>query len=329
MSRNIHVTLTGGLGNQLFQLSAGLSLIDGVNQQIILDSGLGRPRLSSNGLPELETFSFPKNVLFRKTGATSWFYRKTNGYLLRMGVRLKWYEKPRFIREAIRKIGRLILNRYFAEEVEIITGKGLGYSELKVSDKSVNLSGYFQSYKYLEIANANKVLSKMVLKNESEELQYLIKLCKLETPLIVHFRLGDYEQEPLFGIPGDDYYQKALDCALTEIDVTNIWFFSDDIEKAKTRFSHASELNLPIRWIDSVAASTSETFELMRYGKAYIIANSSFSFWAAALSYTKQVRVWAPWPWFQKMDSPNLLIPPSWETINPWIVSGRQEESHL
>ena len=329
MSKQVHVTLTGGLGNQFFQLSAGLSMIDGVNETVVLDSGLGRPRLSSDGLPELASFSFSEKVLFKKNQRNSWFYRKTNGYLLRMGVRLKWYEKPQILRTFLKKLGRFVLTRYFKEKVDVFTGEGLGYFDLPISDKSVNLSGYFQSYKYFELGSAKEVLSKISLKSSSEELEHLINLCRLERPLIVHFRLGDYEQEELFGIPGDDYYRKALDCAITETQLSNIWFFSDDIEKAKTRFPSTSKLNVPVRWINSVEDSTAKTFELMRHGAAYVLANSSFSYWAALISHTKDAKVWAPWPWFQKMDSPNLLIPPSWETINPWTPTQKQERRIL
>jgi hypothetical protein len=54
------VGLTGGLGNQLFQLAAGLSATKkGV---LYLHWSLGKPRISESGLPEIASFSLPKNV---------------------------------------------------------------------------------------------------------------------------------------------------------------------------------------------------------------------------------------------------------------------------
>ena len=54
------VALTGGLGNQLFQLAAGLSATKkGV---LYLHWSLGKPRISESGLPEIASFNLPKNT---------------------------------------------------------------------------------------------------------------------------------------------------------------------------------------------------------------------------------------------------------------------------
>jgi hypothetical protein len=58
--------------------------------------------------------------------------------------------------------------------------------------------------------------------------------------------------------------------------------------------------------------NTAETFELMRSAKAYIIANSTFSWWAAYLSYTKNPIIYAPDPWFKNIEDPASLIPSHW-----------------
>jgi hypothetical protein len=68
-------------------------------------------------------------------------------------------------------------------------------------------------------------------------------------------------------------------------------------------------------FIDDIWNSASATFEIMRLGSAYVIANSSFSYWAAMLSRTPNPLVIAPKPWFQGAESPNQILPANWATI--------------
>jgi hypothetical protein len=58
-----------------------------------------------------------------------------------------------------------------------------------------------------------------------------------------------------------------------------------------------------------------ETLELMRHGSAYVIANSTFSWWAAFLSYQSGCTKIMPAPWFQNMPSPIGIKPQDWIEI--------------
>ena len=74
--------------------------------------------------------------------------------------------------------------------------------------------------------------------------------------------------------------------------------------------------SLPIRWIDSVDDSVVATLQAMRLGRGYVIANSTFSWWAAYLSLNPGVEVVAPSPWFMGMEDPKELIPPNWKKFD-------------
>ena len=75
------------------------------------------------------------------------------------------------------------------------------------------------------------------------------------------------------------------------------------------------DCGLPIRMIDQVNGSTALTFEIMRLGYGYVLANSTFSWWAAYLTRNLEVEVVAPEPWFIGHPDPDLLIPRDWHRI--------------
>jgi len=62
--------------------------------------------------------------------------------------------------------------------------------------------------------------------------------------------------------------------------------------------------------------SPTATLQAMRFGRGYIIANSTFSWWGAYLSMTENAPVYAPSPWFKGMRSPEDLLPPHWKIVD-------------
>jgi hypothetical protein len=99
------------------------------------------------------------------------------------------------------------------------------------------------------------------------------------------------------------------------VDTNTIWIFSDEIARAKELIEVDLDSNL-VRWIEEVDQSPASTMELMRHGVGYVIANSTFSWWAAYLSYNTGSPVIAPDPWFKEIEEPAGLIPPSWNRLN-------------
>ena len=56
----ILVRLMGGLGNQMFQIIAGISLCN--SGELFVETKLGKPRLSKNGYPDLCEFQIIENL---------------------------------------------------------------------------------------------------------------------------------------------------------------------------------------------------------------------------------------------------------------------------
>lgn len=306
MERELTIHLTGGLGNQLFQFAAGVSLQSNL---LKIEPLLGRPRLNSSGIPEIYSFSHPQLVRSKgKERSINTFVAKTAGFILRNGVNPKKYEEWFPIKKLLMLSARAVISLWQRKKVSILQGIGVGYTPLDLPSGSTYLVGYFQCHTYVdEVRDSIKMIS---ISSPGQELIALRKLEHSERPLIVHYRFGDYLTEPDFGIPSYGYYERAIEQLWGQGNFGKIWVFSDNIELAKTNFPRQYLANA--RWINEVDSSAAATLEAMRLGHGYVIANSTFSWWGAYLSYAKSPKVTAPSPWFARLDLPKNLIPVDW-----------------
>jgi hypothetical protein len=313
MSNKIFIYLTGGLGNQLFQYAAGLSL--NTDDSIYLEDKIGKPRGEHRA--DIFDFSLPRVDLNHKSLGKNVFVRKSLSYTLRI------YSNPKrdfiysMIRSGVVVLTSLICSLKFKKKIRVIPNYGVGFDEkLKVSKGNNFLLGYFQTYKIPNSLNVKENLAKITLENNNSFVQECKDTAENSQPLIVHIRLGDYLSEKSFGIPDLTYYQKAIDLQISRKLFKEIWVFSDEISKAMHYLPKG--FSLPVIYKDDPESSPAQILEAMRYGRGYVIANSTFSWWAATLSYSKESHVVAPTPWFKEGASPLELIPTHWTLIDAY-----------
>jgi hypothetical protein len=170
--------------------------------------------------------------------------------------------------------------------------------------------GYFQTFMWLRNTELKMRMQKIQPRNPSERFAELLGEISVEPTLILHMRLGDYLNEPAFGTPDLKYFQDGLTRLWGELGNLRVWAFSDQPELA--RLLLGTELGANLSWVDDAGLTSSETLELMRYGAGFVMANSTFSWWAAMLRHDESAPVIAPVPWFKEMEEPYLLIPPEW-----------------
>jgi hypothetical protein len=308
-----YVYLTGGFGNQLFQVAAAKSLNV---EKIKLIKDIGRPRINSHGKPEIFSVNLGPEVEEHELRHNNSFISKVFGYLLRSSINPTLVEKL-ILRRLMRLIGSIIINFELGARVQIIYSDNVGYTEFKRKKSIVLLIGYFQSYRYLEEARReNLKTSQSIFANRGPT---PMEKYKKKTKVIIHYRLGDYKQEKAFGILNPDYYIRALDYVRQKIQVDEVWVFSDEIDSARNKLG--SRIFADAIWIDPRNHTTESSFDLMRQGDAYIIGNSTYSWWAATLSYADPKIVIAPLPWFAKIQEPQFLISPNWERIETDIAN--------
>jgi hypothetical protein len=109
------------------------------------------------------------------------------------------------------------------------------------------------------------------------------------------------------------YYEAAIQ-ELKSRGVTwdAVWIFTDDVQFTQKEFRDFSAVNPNSVIIEPPSDSHSfESLLLMSKCSSLVIANSTYSWWAATLGNTDKITV-CPEKWFVKMEDPEDLYPDSW-----------------
>lgn len=312
MKRNAYVvSLCGGLGNQFFELANALAV---TNKPILLESKLGLPRLNESGVPEIMSFSLPKRVTLGTFRKPSILLSKTASYLLRSRSLPNTFEHSSIFRFVITSIANVLFSSYFNRITFLAESAGLGVTSVRQSSTHNFQIGYFQSHLTTSKSEVFEEMKMISIPHLSQAVTEILDQAQHKRVLVIHIRLTDYLSETNFGIPNSSYYSEALSLALGLRSFSDIWVFSDEVELAKKRVH--IDVDLPVTWFNDFDLSTAETFTVMRQGQGFIIANSSFSWWAARLSLSALPVVIAPTPWFKNLKEPDNLIPPGWVRID-------------
>lgn len=184
------------------------------------------------------------------------------------------------------------------------------------SNKKLSLYiGYWQTEQYF--ANIKPtILSSFCFDNikKSEKTRLMQYEIENSNAVSIHIRRGDYlspHNVLLYGnICTADYYLKAIDMIQELVDDIIFFIFSDDIEWVKTNLRITN-----CKYIDWNKGKDSwQDMYLMSKCKHNIIANSSFSWWAAWLNQTPQKIVISP-SRFLNLKKSGDIIPSEWISI--------------
>jgi len=307
--KKLTVVLTGGLGNQLFQIQFARYVKKQTNCEIFFDIALGKPR-GADGIPDALRYGIPGKILDSKYSELA---SRSVAYVMRSSFSPRKIEKYTFIKIITRLLASVVVSVHFKRCLLVSAPKDLGHDPLFwPKQRSVLTMGYFQTFKYFELASNQEEI--FLETPESQQIRYFKNLSNKEKPLVVHVRLGDYLLEESFGVLGVEYYSRAIAEVTSFVNVGKIWLFSDEPKKALLLIPE--KWHSQVRIIEEIDGSPANTLEIMRFGHAYVIANSSFSWWAAYSSYEGNVPIIAPLTWFKGMPSPNALIPKSWVRVD-------------
>jgi hypothetical protein len=167
------------------------------------------------------------------------------------------------------------------------------------------VDGYFQDYRYFEESSSVIRDCLTLEKDLVEKIKNNYGLS--DNDISIHIRRTDYlKSQGYHPVLPIDYYYKAIE----EVgDYNNIFVFSDDINWCKE--------NLNFRNMQVIETnSISEDFYLMSLCKNNIIANSSFSWWAAWANNNPNKKVIMPNIWYgPNVDYDPECSPKEWIRI--------------
>ncbi len=293
----IAIQLTGGLGNQLFQYAAAKALSLYHKSELLLE-------VSSFYREELPDLEVPRNFeLYNFTGVAEKLIQASE---------IQHDKKFSFLKE--RKIEKILANykrRVYKEPFYHFD------ANFFKSKSSVFLKGGWQSPKYFN--NYADIIKSTLQLKEATYSNVKAKAITLEntSTVAVHIRRADYLRKPIIlewhGVLGKDHYAKAFEELSKHTSIDKVLYFSDDPDwVAKELLSL-----MPGEIVSNEISSTPyEDFYLMQHCTHNIIANSSFSWWAAWLNPNPNKIVIAPHRWFNKAPlNTKDLYPEGWIKI--------------
>lgn len=173
----------------------------------------------------------------------------------------------------------------------------------------VFFSGYWQDKVFFEYVK-EELIENIRIKKEYISKDYLKSLKKIGSTnsVAVHVRRGDYltgNNKNLFVYLGADYYKEAIERVRGRAgEGLTVYIFTDEPENAGEIMEILGDI--PKRVMPM--GQDYEDLMLMKSARHHIIANSSFSWWAAALAGAGEGIIVAPGHWYVDRPVPNLYM---------------------
>jgi Glycosyl transferase family 11 len=233
--------------------------------------------------------------------------------------------------DRVRKFRRLMdpASRTFVERIEdkltdryVYVEPGMGFHpEVLDLPDNTYLEGYFQDERYFDHIS-DEIRARFNFQPEvtelSSETRKLADEMQRPGSICIHVRRGDYVNDPTtsahHGICSIDYYKNGLASLRNSGARGPIFVFSDDTKWCSENFGEWPDVMIVED--EHAGPRGSIHFWLMTLCHNFVIANSTFSWWAAWLSRTPDKIVIYPSRWSQSDDLKNINIcPESWVRV--------------
>lgn len=273
---SIHIQISDGLGNQMFQYAAGLSLALKNKVPLVLE---------------------PVPYFFK-------IYKPPRRYGLQY---LNLHPCIQLNRPIRKTLGKVFVSNLRAVPTFVEKNAYQFEKEFLTISPPFRLQGFFQNVKYFSELPRDMLLENFRLNSKMSS--KAIGLCKavkeMPNAACIHLRLGDYKTSSIFKPLSLDYYREGLK-VLRSLGVSHdsLWLFSNGSMAEIKSFCHDLKLINP-RIVSGNEVSEWEAMHLMKQFKHHLIANSTFSWWSAWLKETPGLTIMPK----------NWLREPSWEVL--------------
>ena len=287
----IIVRLIGGLGNQMFQYAFGKALAERHGTELKLDlSGFATsdPSITPRQYA-LDIFSLQPLFASRK-------------------------EVIRLQRRIPVRLADALLTRVLGPKKSYVIDDYSRYSPVAAeSPDNVLLQGYWQSPLYFDSVETELRKDFRFRHPPGAGPSSLIGKISAGNSICVHVRRGDFLTNPLHGVLGTDYYREAAEKIALMVKDPVYYIFSDDIEWCRSNLGFLGNST----FVDSSYAGYKDQdhLRLMSACKHFIIANSSFAWWATWLNGDEGKIVIAPSMWTSSTSGYDHIYRENWIVI--------------
>ncbi len=289
------VKITDGLGNQMFQYAFARKLQIVTGKQVYLDTRF----VNHEDKKEKRKASwFVNQCGDREYGLDNFRIRllRADDTKLRKWAYLQQNNDIQYLLFYLSK-NNMWFSRYVNEAD--FSSKGLL--------NSIHCPTYCEGY-YFDLGlydDIREILKKDFCLARSMKLPRVLKtVLKQNNTVSLHIRKGDFSKIAR-DISQSEYYVKALELIKERVSNPYYLVFSDDIQWVKNNIG----INVPHMYVSELGFEDYQELTIMKHCKHNIIANSTFSYWAAYLNDNKQKIVISPKGW------KNKIIPDDWIKI--------------
>lgn len=269
------VKIIGGLGNQMFQYALYLSLKEKFPEEdVLVDTSFFDTYHVHTGL-ELERVFGIK------------LHEASFGQLLKVTRPVKSFKLSRAIRKYLPK-----------RSTECLEAKDYTFNQSVFETGNKYYDGYWQNYLYFNDATDSvKEAFRFKLPLDCQNKALEEKIAEDAHAVSIHIRRGDYLKAKNYaGLCNLDYYKAAVAHIKKNVSEPHFYLFSDDVEWCRENI--VSLLGPDVTIVDWNKGKNSPIdMLLMSRCRHNIIANSSFSWWAAFLNPNEGKIVCVPQKW--------------------------------
>lgn len=283
------VRILGGLGNQMFQYALFLALQKAFpTEEILVDTSVFASYKVHNGLELQKVFGveLPQASVAQLK-------------------RLCWYTSNYTLKRIIKKLN-------LRKKSECFEAIDYTFNETVLNCPGDRIfDGYWQNYLYFkdafaEVRDCYRFADFADIKNN----EMAEKIRQSNVSVSIHIRRGDYLKAPIYaGLCGLEYYRNAIEYILQKRQTPSFFVFSDDMDYCRKNIIPMLGEHSAYCVDFNRGTNSFRDMQLMAMCHDNIIANSSFSWWAAFLNPHKDKSVCAPAKWLNTKMNCKIQMP--------------------
>ena len=263
----VKVRLRGGLGNQLFQISAAASLAQACEMPLKVNTRDLEDSIDQSRGNFLKEMALDK--LFNLTDL-EYSFTSENFFANRLHHRFG----SRFNRRVISTNSDLL---------QMIDSR---------NPITYRLEGFFQDSRIVQPSiHDNTLVSLQTIRSEVAAMSQLVAF---DNAITLHIRLGDFIKNGL-DVLSSDYFFSAIEEFVSQFGESDfkVVVFSDDIQGARAMLHGKKEFIFPEQ---ACALSPPELLYVLSNAKNLVISKSTVAWWAGYIGHLNGNKVWSPWP---------------------------------